>query len=265
MKYFFLFLLLLNSIIYGLPKNSAVPGGIVILNLTENHTQAPKVTFNNQRVLVVKNNDNWQAIIGIPITLNAGKYNIVINNETKQYFTIKNKDYPKQFITVKNQRYVEPNPDDLKRINTESEKMTAIYSNWQASNNVPTTFIWPVKGEISSPFGLKRYFNKEPRAAHSGLDIAANTGTPVKAAAAGTIVGTGNYFFNGNTVFIEHGQGLVTMYCHLSKILVKDKQTVKAGQVIGLVGQTGRATGPHLHFGVSLNNTRVEPQLFIAS
>lgn len=124
-------------------------------------------------------------------------------------------------------------------------------------------FDMPVNAKLSSPFGLRRFFNGEERAPHSGLDLAAAYGTPVKAPAAGKVILTGNLFFNGNTVFVDHGQGLISMFCHLSQINVKVGDEISRQGVLGKVGATGRATGPHLHWNVSLNAVRVDPAIFI--
>jgi len=151
----------------------------------------------------------------------------------------------------------------MARITQERPRIRNALKHWQEADDVPYKFIAPVKGKKSSSFGLKRFFNKQARRPHSGMDIAAPQGTEIVAPAPGTVIESGNFFFNGNSVFIDHGQGLVTMYSHMDKITVKPGDKVKTGQTIGKVGMTGRVTGPHLHWGVSLNNARVDPQLFL--
>jgi murein DD-endopeptidase MepM/ murein hydrolase activator NlpD len=158
---------------------------------------------------------------------------------------------------------VEPTAEDLARIEREQEIIRRAFATWTEEPLSSLQCRLPVHGRISSVFGLRRFFNNEPRQPHSGLDIAAPIGTPVLAPLAGTVIETGEYFFNGNTVFLDHGQGLISMFNHLSRILVRPGVRVETGQKIGEVGMTGRVTGPHLHWTVSLNNSRVDPELFL--
>jgi murein DD-endopeptidase MepM/ murein hydrolase activator NlpD len=135
------------------------------------------------------------------------------------------------------------------------------------SPNLPSNLLLdkPVNGPLSSKFGVRRFFNGEERNPHSGLDFAVPAGTPIKTPAAGKVILTGNYFFNGNTVFVDHGQGFISMFCHMSKIDVSAGQQLARGAVVGKVGATGRATGPHMHWNVSLNDARVDPAIFIGA
>jgi murein DD-endopeptidase MepM/ murein hydrolase activator NlpD len=151
----------------------------------------------------------------------------------------------------------------MPRIIAERREMDAIFNHFEPLKTVETYFDLPVQGIKSSSFGLRRVLNNQPRKPHSGMDIAAPEGTPIFAPSPGTVVALGNYFFNGNTVMLDHGQGLITMYCHMSRIEVKVGDLIQRKDLIGEVGTTGRVTGAHLHWSVSLNDTRVDPELFL--
>ena len=137
--------------------------------------------------------------------------------------------------------------------------MRAQYRLFTAPAGSPLPFLQPVEGPLSSSFGRRRVLNGEPRSPHSGLDIAADTGTPIVSPAPGTVTLTGDFYFNGNTVFVDHGSGLISMMCHLSRIDVIEGARIDRGDILGQVGATGRVTGPHLHWSVSMNGNRVDP------
>ncbi|MDA1107478.1 MAG: peptidoglycan DD-metalloendopeptidase family protein [Proteobacteria bacterium] len=260
-------LLILPLPTLALPQAEPVPGGIAIIPLAVSSSDGvPQVYYNGARALVVRDEGHWKTVIGIPLSVEPGEQSIQlrVNGKTlSQRFTVRDKQYETQHLTLKDKRKVEPTPEDLVRIEKETVEINAALAEWSDSAEVDTAFAPPAEGPLSSPFGLRRYFNDQPRKPHSGLDLAADMGAPVQAPAAGRVIGTGDYFFNGNTVFIDHGQGLITMYCHLSRIAVKPGRSLARGDLIGAVGMSGRATGPHLHWGVSLNRALVDPALFL--
>lgn len=248
----------------GLPDAAPVPGGVALVTLPTSGS----VTLNGKPVMVIEEGNKQVAVVGLSLSARPGEHTLAIRDADTgalrhQAFMVEDKQYETQHITIKNKRKVNPEKRDMQRIGKEQQQIKKALANHATRTPESLRFLLPVNGPVSSPFGLRRYFNEQPRKPHSGLDLAAPEGTPVRAPAAGYISDTGDYFFNGNTVFIDHGQGLVTMYCHLSRIDVKPGQDVAAGDVIGAVGQTGRVTGPHLHWGVSLNDARVDPMLFL--
>ncbi len=243
-----------------------VPGGIAVIKLPADADPA-SARYNKRQVLVKNIGGSRHAVIGLPLGTTPGTHHLDIQTDSGKpqriAFQVAAKAYEEQHITIKDKRKVNPEKRDMERITREKQLSTAALRRWTPQDEVVTDFLKPVDGVTSSPFGLRRFFNEQPRNPHSGLDIAAPEGTPIRAPAPGTVIETGDFFFNGNTVFIDHGQGLVTMYCHMNSIDVQPGQQVDAGEVIGKVGMTGRVTGPHLHWGVSLNDARIDPLLFL--
>ncbi len=249
-----------------LPQAALVPGGIAEIPVSPMELPEPKVYYNNNRVLVVEQQGQWLAVVGIPLTATPGAQSLSVHTdaETRDVsFNIEDKHYPEQSLTKKHARWANKlSAAELKRLQKETEKIAQIKSTW-SERPVDLDFKPPVTGQISGGFGLKRYFNDNPRQQHNGLDIAAKPGAPVHAAANGAVIGVGDFFFNGKSVFVDHGQGLISVYQHLNKIRVKPGQSLKQGDLIGAVGATGRVTGPHLHWMVYLNAEAVDPTLFV--
>jgi murein DD-endopeptidase MepM/ murein hydrolase activator NlpD len=250
----------------GLPEGTNVPGGFVTVSLHASGKDRPRASYNGRRVMVLPTDDGYVAVVGIPLKTQPGIQTLQVDGaggRQRYSFRVGDKKYAEQRLTIKDERKVSPTPEDLVRIERESKRIGAAKSHWSDGDPDSLRLETPAHGPYSSPFGLRRFFNGQPRNPHSGLDIAVDTGTPVQAAAAGTVIDTGDYFFNGKTVFIDHGQGFITMYCHLSEIQVQSGEEVARGEQVARSGMTGRATGPHLHFSVILNNTMVDPALFL--
>jgi murein DD-endopeptidase MepM/ murein hydrolase activator NlpD len=252
-----------------LPEPLAVPGGIVIKQLAPSHTEKPTAFFLDNRVLVVKDQEHWTAIVGIPLSLKPGVHQLLVTTSHRQNkklpFTITAKNYPAQYITLKNTQMVSPNATNLARIKQERRPINRALNTWSEKDRIETDFSLPVVGRLSSLFGLRRFFNNQPKNPHSGLDIAAPKGTAITAPTTATVLETGHFYYNGKTVFLDHGQGLISGYFHMTDIHVKPGQRVYRGEILGTVGETGRVTGPHLHWNIYLNKAKVDPALFINS
>jgi murein DD-endopeptidase MepM/ murein hydrolase activator NlpD len=250
---------LLSVILPASPVRAAaesVPGGIYLHPLPPGVEQ---VTYRGIPVLIF----NQVALVGIHLGAEPGVHRIRVHHADgsveDRHFAVEAKQYTEQHLTIANPKMVNPDPEDLTRIREESSRMRAQYELFTRELGSPMPFVQPVPGPLSSSFGRRRVLNGEPRSPHSGLDIAAPSGTPIESPAPGVVTLTGDFYFNGNTVFVDHGQGLITMICHLSRIDVAEGDRVDRGDVLGLVGATGRVTGPHLHWSVSMNGNRVDP------
>ncbi|CAA2107223.1 M23 family metallopeptidase [Variovorax paradoxus] len=250
------------------PHASQVPGGVARLSLGPS-ARRPQAFAGEVPVLVVGDPIEWTALVGIPLAAEPGEAGITVRAEGKPErqvaYTVSPKQYREQRLTVA-PRTVDLSPEDEARYVKERDHLSGVMAT--LSDMRPDAALQmrvPVPGRRSSSFGLRRVFNGQSRNPHSGMDIAAGTGTPVLAPLPGKVIDTGDYFFNGGTVWMDHGGGLLTMYCHLSRVDVKVGDVLKPGEALAAVGATGRVTGPHLHWSVMLNRAMVDPALFIAA
>ena len=250
-----------------LPQALAVPGGVAVVELGAASAPRPSASFGGQPVLVMARDEAWVAVVGIGLSADAAQPQVLAvqgaDGHTRDVpFALQGKPYAEQRLTVA-PKHVELSPKNLVRYERERVHLAEVLRRFSARTPETLRLVTPTIGPRSSSFGLRRVFNGQSRNPHSGMDIAAPTGTPVLAAAAGEVLDSGDYFFNGNTVIVDHGQGFLTLYCHLSTIGTKRGAAVAAGAPIGKVGATGRVTGAHLHFSVYLNAQAVDPALFL--
>jgi murein DD-endopeptidase MepM/ murein hydrolase activator NlpD len=250
----------------NVPQVAPVPGGIVRLSLGPSQ-ERPRAWAGEVPLLVLGDPIEWSALVGIPLSATPGEARIVVQIDgqapREQAYTVVPKRYAEQRLKVA-PKTVDLSPEDLARFERERDHQKTVMATFSEPAPGDLRMRVPVAGRRSSSFGLRRVFNGQARSPHSGMDIAAPTGTPVNTPLPGRVIDTGDYFFNGQTVWLDHGGGLLSMVCHLSAIDVRVGDTLQAGERLGAVGATGRVTGPHLHWGVMLNRTMVDPALFLA-
>ncbi len=243
-------------------------GGLALLHLSVPRSDEPiAAAFKGGRAVVLRTEKGgaW-AIVAADLETEPGRYYITFRQGRKEISTsvrIVSGEFGTSRIRLP-RGMVEFDRKTLARIEREKKELTAVFAASAEKRLWRKPFIMPLMGRVSGEFGERRILNGKPRSPHGGLDIAAPAGTPVRAAAAGRVAFRGKFFFYGNFVVIDHGLGVFTLYAHLESILVKKGEHVKHGQTLGLVGSTGRATGPHLHFAVTMGGVKVSPGEFIA-
>lgn len=245
------------------PRQSLVPGGIAVIKLGQDDPR--NFRFRGKPVLVARVNGVTSALVGLPLSLKPGEHFIeasAAGQVRKKFFKVRDKKYTTQNITITDKRKVNPYASDMERILAEKKRKQKARNHYSRAQ-VDVDFLVPVTGTRTGSFGRRRVFNGQQRRPHSGMDVAAATGTPILSPSAGKVIELGDFFFSGNLVYIDHGQGLISMFAHLSEIDVEIGEQIKKGQVVGKVGATGRVTGPHLHWSLGLNGTWIDPALFL--
>jgi murein DD-endopeptidase MepM/ murein hydrolase activator NlpD len=251
---------------------SIQPGEVVVLTVT---STAPvtnlRVRAFDRALEAFRVSDRvWRVLIGIDLDVKPGSHVVSVDADTAEgaatashTLLVRGKAFPTRQLRVAEQ-YVNPPPTVLKRIEEEAARLNRIWSGSAPERLWTVPFVVPVPQTANSAFGSRSVFNGQPRSPHGGADFPSPARTPVKAPSAGRIVLAGDLYYTGNTVVIDHGLGLVSLFAHLSRIDVKEREMVTAGAVVGLVGATGRVTGPHLHWTVRADGARVDPLSLLA-
>jgi len=245
-------------------------GDVILLSIKAGMEETPRAIWMEKEVPLFFNRSSslWQGFLAADLNSAPGTYRLVVqipssDFEKDYYLHIVDKDYGVRNLTLPKEK-VELDTESLKRVEKESAEINAL---WKADITLPkwnSGFIMPVDGDIIGAFGKRSVINNLERSPHTGVDIKAGKGDPVKSTNNGKVVLVADHFFTGNSVFLDHGGGIISMYFHLDKILVKAGDIVEKGRIIGLAGATGRATGPHLHWGVRINGARVNPLTLVA-
>lgn len=235
------------------------PGDLMVITV-KNSTGEVEGIFNGKKIYFNPSKESFKAIVAIDYFTEPGKYDLDISvsgSVVKQAVEVIKKEYEVQKLTLP-KKMVELSPRDEARAEREQRRLAALWPN-ESGRSWTGDFINPLPGEIITPFGVRRIINNIPKSPHTGVDVRGHEGDKILAPNDAVVALVDNEFFAGNALVLNHGQGIYTMFFHLSKVLVKPGQVVKKGDVIALVGATGRATGPHLHWGARVQGSRIDP------
>ena len=243
-----------------LAPSEVYPGDVFIITVHTNST--PMLRFQGRELPVFSRDKYYQAIAFVNIDTKQGILGIIIKSgeqTTIEYTKVLDKEFPVKHITLKSEQ-VFLSPDDEKRADREQHILESFWNNITPYPLWSGNFLRPLDSSITSPFGTKRIINGKKESRHHGTDYKGSEGSPVKSINSGEVVLSDNQFYGGNTILINHGLGIYSVYLHLSKSMVSVGDRVSKGQVIGLVGSTGRANGPHLHLSVKLYGESINPE-----
>ena len=246
------------------PDHSPFPGGVINKIIKISSTEISYVKTEQKNIYLCQvDEDHWKVLV--PISLSSEIKPIIISNQGKTLLIvlILDKEYRESKITIDNMDLVSPPAEYLPRIKKEAELGKAALNIVSNRYHSILKMSLPVEGLKSSEFGVRRFINNEPRNRHTGLDIAAKVGTEIISPLSGKVLLVGDFYYRGKTVFLDHGGGIISTYSHLSKISVQEGQLIKKNEIIGKVGQSGRVTGPHLHWQIVLSGIPVDPELFL--
>jgi murein DD-endopeptidase MepM/ murein hydrolase activator NlpD len=241
-------------------------GGILELRVPAQGMTAVEGRFAGEKVFFDSDGVNFTALLGVDLEAKPGPAKVYVQGrtpaggqrETQISLKIKAKAFPQESFAVAPE-FDQLGPEVLERIRVEREQFARAFASSVPSRLWEKPFVVPLAAEASSPFGYRRIINGMPRAPHTGLDLRAPMGSEVTAANNGRVALTGDFFYSGKSVVLDHGGGLYTMYFHLSEIRAEQQAEVRKGDVIALSGMTGRVTGPHLHWAARLNGARIDP------
>ena len=259
------------NVTVAVAARSVQPGEALILTLTTSDPvdEVRVSAFGHDLKPFRTNPTQWRVLIGIDLDTKPGRYDVAISagpTETDRIthlLTVRPKTFPTRQLKV-DPAFVNPPAEAVARIRDDAERLNGVWASSSATRLWSGPFVRPVPDAANSAFGSRSVFNGEPRSAHGGADFSSPAGTPVKAPNDGRIALAGDLYFTGNTVVIDHGGGLFSLFAHLRAISVRESEPVKAGVVVGEVGATGRVTGPHLHWTVRANDARVDPLSLLA-
>jgi murein DD-endopeptidase MepM/ murein hydrolase activator NlpD len=261
-----------GALTISLSFRALTPGELMVLTMAvDGAPSSVRVNVFGKDVAAVRMADGtWQALVGIDLNQKAGRYVVsaeadvgsTVLRET-QAFVVGPRRFPTRVLHV-DPSFVNPPPAELARIRRDATFLSEAYASSAAIRLWSAPFVRPVAGPSNSSFGTRSVFNGERRNPHGGADFLSPAGTPVKSPNAGRIICARDLFFTGNTVIIDHGVGVFSMLAHLSRLDVTKGDIVSAGQILGLVGATGRVTGPHLHWAVTVGGARVDPLAVLA-